>query len=255
MRNVKVVILIALSTGCNSVESVSTSQSASSTSVEVSSASVATTTGGTVAQPQSSPTPTPNQFLYVLVAGKVCAFPLDNSSKDLIQPEYGSWCVGATSGNFFSMVIDPSNNYLYASSSAQSKIYQYAINQSVYQTYGSSIPLTALTTPTFATNNASSYMSFGSNGNLYIQNYNYSPARLDKLNKTNGLLSFASTVVASGETTTYGMTFAHITSVTSGVHTYVIDSGANRIVHYNDGVLSQSFQLIIAGTLNAIAIK
>jgi hypothetical protein len=256
MRNVNYLLILAF-VGCNAPE---VSQSLTTQSVQTTSTATSVTTQEPTVSPTPSPTPTPvyNKFLYVLVAGKVCAFPIDSTSKDIIQPQYGSWCVAPTSSaSFFSMVIDSSGKYLYASSSTQSKIYQYSISQNVtYTEYGSNIPLNALANPTFATNVASSYMSFGSNGNLYIMNNNYSPARLDKLAvSAAGQLSLVGTITAAAETTTYGMNFNHITSINSGIESYVIDSGSNRILHYTDGVLQQSFQLMIAGTLTAIQIQ
>lgn len=249
MKYVSSLVILGLLTGCDAPVDSSSSNSISSSSVSESEGSSSSGSGS-----ESSSSVSPTHYVYLLIAGKVCAYPIDPDTHDLIQPEYGIWCVGAASShNFFSMVMDSSGSYLYASDATGSKIYQYSIIQdSPYSNYGSNIPLTALSPATFNTNSASGYMSFGSNGNLYIENYLYTPVRVDKLALTNGVISYVSMAVQSTEAASYGMTFGHITSVVSGSDTYTISG--NRIIRSVGGIAQSSFQPIQSGTLSAIAL-
>lgn len=264
MKTVSGLMILAALTACNDNTPTSTLASAVSPSAPVATAAtvdspVAVTAtpvvAATAATVSATVVSTPNQFIYLIVSGKLCAYPI-GSNKELIQPQYGSWCVAAASNhNFNSMVMDPTGKYIYASDSAGGKIYQYSITQNVtYTEYGSNIPLTALSPATFNTNLFSIYMAFGSNGNLYIQNNTTGTVKDDKLSISNGLLTYLSTQTQSTEVASYGMVFSPITSVSSSSETYTIDSQTNRVIHYTNGVIQSSFQTLQTGTLSVIAL-
>lgn len=252
MRNKILITSLLLLTGCEGSNSVGF-QSLSSSSDPQSAGP---------AQSISATSVVMTKYLYVMADGGIRTIPIDSASGDLIDPSTGGWWVKplAGTGNFYTMAMNSNGKMIYAllrNTSLQSKIYQYSISDVTYAEYGTARPLTENATKA-ATNVVPGLLSWGNNGKLFIQNYNYTPTKVDSysINASTFLLSAPTTVGSqTTATTTYGLNFVRITQVGYDNHSYVIDTQTNRVIHYVDGVISQSFDIGAQGALTDLAIQ
>lgn len=240
-------------TGCNGQPITYDSTSTESSTQSVVASSIASATPTVMKQ---------QRYLYALSAGGVKTIPIDSDTGELIQVETGNWWVKPADGlgNFYTMAMNPNGKMIYVllrNTSLQSKIYQYSISDVAYSTYGTERPLTELSAKA-ATNVIPGLLSWGNNGNLFIQNFNFSPNKVDTytINATTFLLSLPSTLgTQTTVSATYGLNFARVTEVGFDDHTYMIDSQSNRIIHYKNGVIQSSFDISTQGAITDLAIQ
>lgn len=231
MKNERMLaIVFALSfTACGKVGTVTDNLSASellalSSTLTESAASVAT-----------NPAQANWSYVYALSNGVIKAYPIDEATGNLIQPQYGSWFVRPNQQqNFYTFVISPNGDALYGFDRDHNVVYQYSITDNApYSEYGSNIPLTALTPSQVNVGVLRQLMTFGTDGKLYIQNYaNTQNYMVDQYTMTNGKLSLTASLFTTGANnalTLYSLTFARKTNVTQGAHSYRISN--NKIIH------------------------
>jgi hypothetical protein len=248
MKKLLLTILVVGLSACNGPDTSSVGGSTQSVSTTASAPTAGTASTSSVTKTL------PTSYLYILVGGKIVNYPIDPDTGALIQRDNGYTIssVSVSFPTFYGIMIHPNGKFMYATDKVNNKYYLFSITDLPYEQYMSQTPVTYVSN---AGGGASDMMAIGNNGNFFFRSNTTFALQFSVNSSTGVLTTIGSQVSASTAQSTYGFTFSHTTSVSSGIHTYTIDSQTNTVIHYVNGVIDGSTQTVESGTITSLAIR